>query len=122
MAEGIDLGFVGVFADKGSAGVGDSLGHTDNYVWIFLKSGFQICGKLLQGKIGFRQIDEKGIVVLMLSGQDACGGEPSGVAAHQLYDSDGFLLVDRRVQRDFTDHGSCILGGASKTGRVIRHN
>ena len=35
MAEGIDLGFVGVFADKGSAGVGDSLGHTDNYVWIF---------------------------------------------------------------------------------------
>ena len=67
MAEGVQLGGVGIFADKGSPGVGDSFGDADHHVGAFFEGFFQVMIKGFQLEGRFREIDEEGVVAFFVS-------------------------------------------------------
>ena len=120
MAEGVQLGGVGIFADKGSPGVGDSFGDADHHVGAFLEGLFQVMieGFQLEGR--FREIDEEGIIAFKFPCQAGGGRQPSGVASHDLHNGYRLLLINGGVQNNFPDGGGHIAGGASKAGSMVR--
>ena len=62
VSKGIQLCGVGIFADKGSSGVGNALGNADDHIGCFFKGTLQILVKGLQLKGSLGEVDEDRVV------------------------------------------------------------
>lgn len=69
VSKGIQLCGVGIFADKGSSGVGNALGNADDHIGCFFKGTLQILVKGLQLKGSLGEVDEDRVVSLIFSCQ-----------------------------------------------------
>ena len=122
MAEGIETGSIRIFTDKFASGIRDAFRDTDDDGAVLRQGGSHILCELFKIEMGLRQIDEYRVVPLVFTGESAGSRYPAGVAAHQLYDGDGFLLIDRGVQNDFPDRIGYIFCGASVAGGMVGEN
>jgi hypothetical protein len=112
---GLDRDIVAVLVDEAFA-------HDDDAVLLALQHAADVLNELLVGERDFREIDEVRRIVRVVAalGQRGAGGEPAGVAAHDLDERHEVALAERfRIERELLDRGADVLDRAAVTGAVV---
>ena len=117
MTEAVGGGGLGL-GDERAVGVVDALGDSDHAVALLLIDALHVLQELVHIEVHFREIDEVGTGALV-SGEGGGGGEPAGVAAHNLHDADEAGVIDAGVLVDLHAGSGDIFGGGGEAGAVV---
>ena len=122
MAEGIDIiGGTSQLADITAVLDADTLRNCDNDYILPGQKLAHLCGKLFDVKGPLRQIDQIRSVAVLSAGQCSCTGQPSGIAAHDLYDDHllFFIREAKAVPDHFFGRGCNVFCGTSIARRMV---
>ena len=97
----------------------DALRHSHDAVALAIVDLSDILQELLHVKIHFGQVDQVWSAAHH-SGQSGGGGQPAGMAAHDLHDDHGAGVIDPGVLVQLHAGGGDVLGGAAVAGAVVR--
>ena len=123
MTESICANITCKLADKGSVTIVDSFGNADNEIRSFSKLFFYLFDKCIRGESNFRKINKNRIIAFKFAGKNACGGQPAGMAPHDLDDGDRwFIIIDRGINCNFAYCRSNIFGSTSVARGMIGQN
>ena len=104
--------------NKAAVGIVDALGDRDHAVALFLVDALDVSKEFIHIEVTLGQVDEVGARAVF-GGERGGGGQPAGVAAHDLDDADHTGVVHARVLIDLHAARGDILRGAGVAGAVV---
>ena len=104
--------------DKAAIGIVDALGYGDHAAAGLLVDALDVGKERVHVEISLGQVDEVGTRAV-LRRERGGGGQPTGVAAHDLDNADHARVVDVRVLIDLHQARRDVLGGAGVAGAVV---
>ena len=110
------------FADIAAVLELDTLGHRNDDGRLLFLHPLDFLDEMIDIERHFRQADHVNAFAVLGFGQGGGGGQPTGVAAHDLNDRDIFCAVNRGVADDLFHHNADVLGGAAVAGGVVRNH
>ena len=120
VAEGIDCVYIiGQLADIAAVLQLDALGHGDDNGGLLLLHPLDLLHKVVHIEGDLRQADHIHALAVLSLGQCGGGGQPAGVAAHDLNDRHILRAVDRGIADDLLHDNANVLGGAAVAGGVV---
>ena len=97
----------------------DALGNSDHDAGLGLLHGLDLFDKTVHIERHFRQADHIHAFTVIALGQGSGGGQPAGVAAHDLHNGDIFGAVDRSIPDDLLHYHTNVLGRRAIAGGVV---
>ena len=117
MAKAVGSGGLGL-GYKAAIGIVDALRDGNQHFPVGGIDPLHIGNELLHVKVQLRQIDQIGAGA-KLCGQGGAGGQPTGVAAHDLHHGDHAIVIDTGILIDFHAGSGNIFGSAGKARAVV---
>ena len=117
MAEAVIGGYLGL-GDEAAVLIVDALGDGDDTAAFFGIDSLHVLDELGHTEIRFRQINEVGTCAVLRC-QRRRGGQPAGVAAHDLHDHDHAGVIDMGVVIDLHHGRGDVLGRRGIAGAVV---
>src|SRR5699024_3308118 len=110
---------VGQLADVAAVLQFDAFRHGDDDAGLLLLHDADLFNEAVHMEGDFGQADHVHALAVVALGQGSRGGQPAGIAAHDLHDGDVLGAVDGGVPDDlFHDHAD-VLGSRAVTGSVV---
>ena len=120
VAEGIDcMHIVGQLADIAAILQLDAFGDGDDDAGLLLLHGTDLLHEVVHIEGHFGQADHVYALAVVALCQGSGGGQPAGVAAHDLDAGDVLGAVDSGVPDDLLHHNADVLGSGAVAGGVV---
>src|SRR5699024_1588783 len=110
---------VGQLADVAAVLQLDAFGHGDDDAGLLFLHDPDLFHKAVHVEGDLRQADHVHALAVVALGQGGGGGQPAGVAAHDLHDGDVLGAVNGGVPDDFLHDDADVLGSRAVTGSVV---